>query len=80
MSPHTNSHDYLHEHRPMQSTYLRLLKDPGEEPSMPLLSGGVAPISQPTSRDGGDSPIMCLHNTHTRHISVSHGLAVAHFD
>lgn len=27
----------------------RLLNEPGEEPSMPLLSGGVAPISQPTS-------------------------------
>ncbi len=42
----------------------RLLNDPGDEPSMPLPSGGVAPISQPTSREGGDSPRWCLRRVH----------------
>jgi hypothetical protein len=35
----------------------RLLRyEPGDVPSRPLPSGGVAPMSQPTELEGGDSP------------------------
>lgn len=37
-------------------TCLRM-KEPGEVPSSPLPSGGVAPMSQPMLLFGGDSPV-----------------------
>ena len=35
-----------------------LLNEEGDVPYRPLPSGGVAPMSQPTEVEGGDSPMM----------------------
>jgi hypothetical protein len=51
-----------------------LLKELGEVPSSPLLSGGVAPISQPTELEGGDSPSRFLRAQHVMCVSVRYGL------
>jgi hypothetical protein len=62
-----------------------LLKDPGEVPSSPLLSGGVAPMSQPTELEGWDSPNMFLqapagtmHNAHVAQCAAELLIACQH--